>query len=70
MATPATYGSSQARVKLELHLLACNTATATAMQDLSYICDLNHSSQQGSILSPLSEARDGTYTLRDTSWVH
>ena len=43
-------------IKLELQLLAY--ATATAMQDPSYICDLYHSSWQRQILSPLSEARD------------
>ena len=31
--------------------------TATAMQDLSHICDLHHSSRQRQILNPLSEAR-------------
>ena len=43
----------------ELQLLAYTTATTTAMQDLSRIGDLHHSSQQHwSILNPLSEARD------------
>ena len=32
--------------------------TAIAMQDLSYICDLHHSSGQDQILNPLSGARD------------
>ena len=32
-------------------------ATATAMQDLSRICDLHCSSQQRWVLNPLSEAR-------------
>ena len=32
--------------------------TATAMLDLSHVCDLNHSSWQGCILKPLSETRD------------
>ena len=35
------YGSSQARVKLELQL----PTYATAMQDLSCVCNLHHSSQ-------------------------
>ena len=34
---PIAYGSSQARVELELQLLAC--ATATAMWDLSRVSD-------------------------------
>ena len=33
-------------------------ATAIAMPDLSYICDLYHSSQQHWILKPLSKARN------------
>ena len=32
--------------------------TATAMRDLSPICELCHSLQQHQILNPLSEARD------------
>ena len=43
-------------VELELHFLAY--ATATAKQNLSYICDLYHSSWQCQFLNPLSEARD------------
>ena len=39
-------------VELELYLLA----TATAMPDLSRVCELHHSSQQRWILNPLSEA--------------
>ena len=41
-------------------------ATATAMWDLSCICDLHHSSWQPQVLNPLTEARDGTYVLMDT----
>ena len=54
-------------VELKLQLLAYTTATAT--QDLSHVCDLHHSSRQHQILNPLSEARDGTRILMDTSWV-
>ena len=54
-------------VKLELYLPAYTIATAT--QDLSYICDLRHSSGQQWILNSLSEARDGTCILRDTGKV-
>ena len=64
-ATPATYGSSQARVKLELQLLG----TATATQDPSHICNLCYSSWQHQILNPLSEAKDGTHILMDISLV-
>ena len=55
-------------VKLELQLLAYTTASAT--QDPSHICDLPHSSQQHQILNSLSEARNRTHVLMDTSQVH
>ena len=56
-------------VKSELQLMAYTTATATAMQDLSLVCDLHHSSWQCWILNALIEARDQTSILMDTSWV-
>ena len=40
------------------------------MQDPSLICDLHYSSRQRQILNPLSEARNGTHTLMDTSQIH
>ena len=52
-------------VQLELQLLAYTTATA--MPDPSHIWDLRHSLQQRWILNPLSEARDQTHILMDTS---
>ena len=55
---------SRLGVKSELQLLAY--ATATAMQDLSCICDLHHSSQKCRILNPLSKASDRTSILMDT----
>ena len=55
-------------VESELQLLTYATATAT--QDQSLICDLRHSSQQCWILDPLSEARDQTHVLMDSSQVH
>ena len=54
-------------VKLELQPLAYTTATA--MPDLSHICDLHHSLWQHQIFNPLSEARFGTQVLMDTSRV-
>ena len=45
-------------------------APATAMPDQSHICDLHHSSQQCQILNPLSEARDQTKVLMNTSQIH
>ena len=55
-------------VELELQLLAYTRATATP--DPSCVCSLRHSSQQHGILNPLSEARDQTSILVDTSRVH
>ena len=63
----AAYGSSQQGVKSELQLPAYTTATATP--DLSCVCDLQRSLGQRWILNPLSEARDQTPILMDTSWV-
>ena len=57
MAAPAAHGNSQVGVESELQLPAYAPAPATAMPDLSHICDLCHSSQQRWILNPLSEAR-------------
>ena len=58
---------SRVGAELELQLLTC--ATATAMWDLSCLCELHHSSQQCWILNPLREARDQTCILMDTGWV-
>ena len=44
--------------------------TATATQDLGPSCDLHPSSRQHWILNPLSEARDRTSILMDTSWIN
>ena len=53
------------RVELELQVPASTTATATP--DPSYICNL--CLWQHWILNPLSEVRDRTHILMDTSWV-
>ena len=53
-------------VELKLQLLAYTTATA--MQDLSLVFDLQYSSWQRQILNPLSEARDRTLN-RVPSWI-
>ena len=52
-------------VESELQLPAYTTATA--MQDLSRIFNLHHSSRQHQILNPLRKARDWTHILVDTS---
>ena len=54
-------------VEAEPQLPACTTATA--MTDPSRVCDLHHSSWQHRILNPLSQSRDRTRNLMDTSWV-
>ena len=55
-------------VKSELYPLAY--ATATAIWDLSHVCNLHCSSWHHWILNPLSEARDGTLNLMVPSWIH
>ena len=54
-------------IELELQLLT--HATGTTAPDLHCVCDLHHSSEQGQILNPLSEARDRTSILIDTGWI-
>ena len=53
--------------ELELQLLAYTTATAT--QDPSCLCDLHLSSRQYKVFNPLSEVRDQTHILMDTTQV-
>ena len=55
-ASPAAYGSSQARIESELQLPAYATATAT--WGPSHVCSLHHSSWPCRITNPLIEARD------------
>ena len=65
--TPVAYRSSQA--KGQIGAAAEAYTTATEVQDPSHICDLCQSFQQCQILSPLSETKDQTRILMDTSWV-
>ena len=57
------------RLGIDRELQLLSYATATAMPDPSHICALHHSSRQCQVLNPLSEARDQTSVLMDTSWV-
>ena len=63
-APPTTYGYSWARVESYLQLKACTIALA--IPDLSYTYNLHHTSRQGQIPYPLSEAKDQTGILMDT----
>ena len=58
------------RLGVKSELLPLAYATATATSDLNQVCKLHHSTQQRQILNPLSEARDQTYVLMDTSPIH
>ena len=60
------YGSSQARGPIGA--VAATYTTATAMWDLSRICDLHGSSRQCWTLNPLNEARDQTCVLMNAIW--
>ena len=53
------------RLGVELDLQLPAYTTATAMWDLSRICDLLHSSRQRQNLNPVSEVRDQTHVLMD-----
>ena len=64
---PVAHGGSQARGRIGAGAAAASHSTATP--DLSCIYDLHHSSQQCQILNPLSEARDQTWVLMDTSQI-
>ena len=52
-------------VESELQLPAY--VPATAMPAPTLVCDLRHSSQQCQILNPLSETRDQTHILTETT---
>jgi len=51
------------RLGVKLELLLPAYTRATAMPDLSHVCDLHHSSWYHRILNPLSKARDRTLNL-------
>ena len=66
-ATPQCMEVPRLGVESELQLPAYTTATA--MPDVSLVCDLLHSSWQRRILNPLSEARDESCVLVDAGQV-
>ena len=66
-ATAVAYGGPQARDPVGS--AAAAYAAVTATPDLSCVCGLHCSFQKHRILNPLSEARDRTHILLDTSWV-
>ena len=51
------------RLGIELEIQLPAYTTSIAIQDLSLICELHHSSWQHQILNPLSKARDQTCNL-------
>ena len=59
------------RLGVQSELLLPADTRATAIPDLSCICNLHYSAWQRQILNPLSEARDWTHILaRDNTGVH
>ena len=66
-AAPVAYGGSQTRGWIGAVTAGYTTATAT--WDPNHVCNLHHSSGQRWILNPLSEARDPTCGLMDTSQI-
>ena len=66
-AEPSTCGSSQARGWI---WAVAAGLQPQPQQHQSWICDLCFSSQQCWILNLLSEAKDQTPILMDTSWAH
>ena len=68
-ATPAAYGSSQARGRIRAIAASLHHSHSNSRSKPSQVCDPHHSLQQCQILNPLSRARDWTHILRDTSQV-
>ena len=64
---PMAHENSQARGWIGAVVTGLSKSYSNAGS--SHICDLHHSSGQGQIPKPLSEARDRTHVLMDASWV-
>ena len=58
------------RLGVQSELWPLAVARATATQDPSCVCNLQHSSRQCQILNPLSEARDRTHNLMVPNQIH
>ena len=67
IATPCTYGSSQAKGQIRATAPGLHQATDT--RDPSCFCDLHRSSWHRWIPDPLIKARDQTRILKDASWI-
>ena len=57
------------RLGVQSELLLPVYTRATAMPELSHVCDLHHSPQQRQILNPLRKARDQTHNVMVPSWI-
>jgi len=66
-ATPTTYGCFHARGLIRASPASLHHSHSIA--GLNCVCYLHHSSQKHQILNPLSETRDQTHILMDTSQV-
>ena len=63
-AAPTAYGGSLARGRIRTAATSlCQSHSNARSPDLSWVCNLHHSSWQCRILNPLSEARDQTRNL-------
>ena len=67
MATPAAYGSSQARGWIGVAAAGLRHSHSNMVMQPSCFCNLHHNSQQCWIPNPLSKARDWTRIFVDTS---
>ena len=66
-AVSLAYGHSQARGQIGAAVAGHSHSQSHSHARSEPRCDLHHSSRQCQILKPLSEARDGTCILMDTS---
>ena len=67
---PHSHHMEVSRLGVKSELQPLGYIIATAVPDPGHICDPQHSSWQCWIFNPLSEARDRTCVLMDTSQIH